>query len=578
MAKTIKDVTFKVKAENATAEGLDEVKQSVQETAEETGSSMRNLVPEETGKGLIELNSKAQQAAGVMGTLGGEVGQVAGAATALGGQLSEVIGGFTTFQLTLIGTAAAVVAVGAAMFEWATGPLKAAEEGLQKANQEAQGVTDSFEAAEQTAIDAAAGLDSWDLEARKLKATKSDLETSIGRLKNEMADFSDVGRASFGDVQKAGEFFGKDLRNIVDLQGQTMAGWGAISKAAIEGSTRWKELNAELRTAETEIQKINRALSVRIPMARAFEQAAKDAIEAEAAAEKRKAEAIAKRQRLLRIQQDAELKAMQEGMALDAKEIARQDALQLKEFKDAQEFDAKIIANQEGLNRHLAELENQQALDRELRQDARLQRQADLERKFAEAEKKRLDESTKAFQEAEKRKQDAIANSIALASGAANTAVEMAGMFDLFGEASAKSEEERAKAEAKRLALTNAIKAATEIAEGVAALAMIPPNPFSAAQHFLAASLYGAAAIKAGAAIGGGGGGAAGGGGLGVGGGRAFEGEKPPREQAEGEASGNVIVYVYGHQILGTDAGRMLDNEIQSYRTHQFPGNEQERF
>lgn len=548
MATRLGKVGFRVYVKDATKEGLDSVKTNVKTAATEAGGAMSQLVPEKTGKALTRLNEKTEKARQLMTAFGGEVGQVAGTVTFYGGTIASVVGGFNKFELGAIAAVGAVVSLGFALYKMATGPLDDAIKKLDEAKKSADEMISSWDSAVTATLDAALGLDKWGQEARKLRADKRELEDSVRKVTVEMDKM----------VTAAGDL-------------------GIVSAEVVKTSTAYKKLNADLADAKFRISDINHELSTGITTIRAVEAAERKKNEAARSADKAREDRSRKWQAFQKSQDAANLKALQAGAALDEKITKDQEAARLKDFIEGQKFDAAIIKSQNDREAAVAgNLENWLALKEQL-EEAAFTRRVAITNRLAAYDARMAAEALRRTEANERRKREAIKRSLQFAATVSDQAVQMADMFDLFGVASAKSEEERAKAEGKRLAVVNAIKAATEIAESVAAYARL--DPLGGTLHALAATLYGAAAVKAGMAAGGGA--AAGGAAAGAASERTRfrEGEAPgTAERATEAARGVVVINVYGHQVFGSDSGRFFDREIESYRSHQYPGAESERF
>ncbi len=546
MAETIKDVTFKLKTEEETAEGLADATKSVVTAAEDAGAKMDEVVSDKAARNFNSLNKEATAARGALALVGGEAGTMAGRAITMANALRSAAGGFGVISLSIVGIVGAI------------GTFVAALNWLKKEQEEHR----------KTIKDHTDAMDGYARELEKLALMTQGI---VGQnLIMELA-FQDLEAAKV--LADAAEQEFNRLKKIFDETGKGL-------EATYQARLTFTDKMRTLRETESavEVEQGRKDEEVRVRRIKQDEDAAKR----DAEREKQKQDRIL-RERLawLKRLQDTEdkylLDKLQRGNEFDAELRKQQEAADLQAFLEGNEKDAALMQNEKDVAEFRMKLIRDTAEAQFKLEEENFNRRVRIEQNQIALEEKMADERRRIFEENEKRRQQMIKQSIALASNAAMTAVEMAGMFDLFGEASAKSEEEKAKAEAKRLAVVNAIKAATEIAEGVAAGARL--DFFGMAQHFLAASLYTAAAIKA-ASGGGGGGGAGGAAGGTAERGRFRERDGPTtREEAEQEARGVVIINVYGHQIIGSEnAGRQFDRDIESYRSHQFPGAESERF
>jgi hypothetical protein len=549
MATKIRDVMFQVKVKDSTSEGLNQVKQNVKQSSQEAGAAMSTLVPEKTGKALTRLNEKTEKARQLTTAFGGALGQTAGSFVFYGGTVASVVGGFNRFELGAIAGTAAVVALGAAIIKMVTGPLSDATKKLAEARKALQSTSDEWDRATQAIFDAAAGLDEWDIKRREFSSKQLALNDQIANTRRQM----DMMKNSAGGAIR---FF---------------------SGVAVESTEAWQILENTLRASQKELDAVDEKLSTGLATARAVKERKEADDKAEAERIKRREDRFRRRKALREKEENDLIRRLQRGVELDEQIGRKQEEDARRRFLAGQQEDARIIAQQDETNRRLHESNLQAFLQGNILDEKIGEQQKRAADRKIQEEKRAAEASAQAIIDAERRKQAAIQKSIQLAATVGDTAVQMAGMFDLFGEASAKSEEEKAKAESKRLAVVNAIQAATQIASGVAAIAA--GQPFAAATHFLAATLYSAAAIKAGISAGGGGG--AGGAAVGTATERARfrEGGAPTEaETAEEQARGAIVINVFGHQVFGSDSGRFFDREIQQFRDHQFPGADSERF
>jgi hypothetical protein len=147
--------------------------------------------------------------------------------------------------------------------------------------------------------------------------------------------------------------------------------------------------------------------------------------------------------------------------------------------------------------------------------------------------------------------------------------IQVAAMFDLFGEKSAKNEEERARAVGMRLGFENMIMAATETARAVSSWPDVP----SMVMHGIGAALHTAAMVKCfadPAAAGGFSSPSSGG----AGGSAAAHGAQMARDAAdkrEAKESGGVVINIYGNQINAEGADRLFAEGAARWAKKQKP-------
>jgi hypothetical protein len=160
---------------------------------------------------------------------------------------------------------------------------------------------------------------------------------------------------------------------------------------------------------------------------------------------------------------------------------------------------------------------------------------------------------------------------IDVAQAGAQATLQVAGIFDLFGAKSAKSEKERAEAVGMSLGFENMIMAATETARAVASFAAYQYP--AGAMHTIAAALHTAAMIKCfsdPASAGGFSSPSAGG----AGGSAAAHGAQMARDAAdkrEAKESGGVVINIYGNQINAEGADRLFAEGAARWAKKQKP-------
>lgn len=202
---------------------------------------------------------------------------------------------------------------------------------------------------------------------------------------------------------------------------------------------------------------------------------------------------------------------------------------------------------------------------------------ADIERDYYKQKEEWRKEDLQAQREYERARRESVRQWIDVSQAGMDATMQVAGMFDLFGEKSAKSEEERAKAVGMRLGFENIIMAATETAKAVASFE-VPPV---AIMHGIAAALHTAAAIKCFAdpkSAGGFSASSPGGGGYGA---SAQSGAQWTRDAIESskkkDASNGIVINIYGNQINADGADKLFAEGVERWRKQQNPGSKSGR-
>lgn len=196
----------------------------------------------------------------------------------------------------------------------------------------------------------------------------------------------------------------------------------------------------------------------------------------------------------------------------------------------------------------------------------------ELRDKFDQDEKDRKEKEKKGFQ-------DRVNLAMNYAQLGASTTMGIMSTLDIFGEASAKTEEERTRATAKRLVVENLLNALTQTALGIASWAAPP----IAAAHFAAAAMHYVAMAKAiamgGAVAGASTGGGSPGGASGAGAYHAPSFSDVARDKEEGSKQ-SLVIYVYGHQFLSNNiaSGEDLVKRINLWDKNQNPGKTWDKF
>lgn len=273
---------------------------------------------------------------------------------------------------------------------------------------------------------------------------------------------------------------------------------------------------------------------------------------------------------------------------LAAQEKANREALQLEreqyqafeKLKDEQSelLAQEYAANVEASNKRLAAAERVAQLLDELDQqinryhEDRLNAKYAIQEKLAAREEKLLKEAAAREEEEARKRKERTLQWIDTAEAGMGASIQIAGMFDLFGEKSAKNEEERARAVGVRMGFENIIAAATETAKAVASF----ENPPAAVMHAIAAALHTAAAVKCFAdpsSVGGASGATPTGGAVSSGQQQAMQWarESEDRKRKLEGTGGGVTINIYGHQINAQGADREFANGVARWYKQQNP-------
>jgi hypothetical protein len=523
----IKKATFVIEGKDDTKKATDSAKRNVKAAANEMGRSMKSagFVTDKTGRALSQFNEKTEKGRQLLTTFGGALGGAAGQAVYYGGTLSYVVGRFSLLELGVMGAVAAVTAIGVAMYNQVIGPLDDAQEALKKTTEETNKLRIANEKLLEKMDLAKLGFTDFDFIILKTKRQRTELILQIANMEDKLKELNERNAAARTVAWTLGEF------------GETAEG---IAKAKNELAL----LNAELKDME-ERARIKK-LPALVPITEETE--------------------VERKTRVKKFEDRRKERERELGAARDV--ILQREAQEAKERLALAEFDrrkkeqreralnaeaARLLAHHD----HLADLEAAASKER-------------LDRERAEAE-----EIARIQEEQMRKREQSIRNAMDLAKESINVSAQLGDMFDLWGVSAAKSEKEREKAEAKRLATISAIKMAFEIAEAAAAFAS--QRYGEGAQHVLAAALYGATLGKALAGMAGGGAGAAAG--TGAGAARTRGPDLTTREEAEQEARQNVTINIFGHFITDTrDADRVFFEGARNFETNQRPGRDRGRF
>jgi hypothetical protein len=529
MAET--DVEYRVTARDDTKKGLNKAKQSFKSASKDISKSSGRMVPAELGDRMGQFNEKTEKMRQLINLTGTSMGKMTGELVYYGGTLSSVAGKFSLVEIGIFAVTAAVAILGSVL----------------------GGVSDEQER--------------WN---NYLDATEKKLR-KVTEANNKWLESQKLQREGWTEHEKRLLELGKiqdDNKTRVDEATEALRKYADENTTALEKLTdpKWREHFDDY--PDELVSNWTRAFMIMGDAQRNYVKIHKDYTEKvlddeyklEQDRKKLAAEAYKRRwEKIFKLQEAArkEREALQEAARKEAEQRLAQD--QKRELQDLVALDDRRRRNIEAYGK----INDSIAAGERAKYDKIVYWEDRISKATEDAQRERLEKQNEYIQ-----------NTISLASQALDVGTQIAGMLDLFGEASAKSEQERAKAAGKRLAFENTIKAATEVAESVAAFARF--DFWGGAQHALAATLYTAAAIKA-AAGGAGGGGRGAAGGAGAGGARGPV-ERPERAAAGGEGRGAVIIYVAGHQVFGTDAGRLFEDDINRYRDSINPGRTQEGF
>jgi len=194
---------------------------------------------------------------------------------------------------------------------------------------------------------------------------------------------------------------------------------------------------------------------------------------------------------------------------------------------------------------------------------------ASIDKKSWKDKKKNRQQDLESQKEDEDKRREAVKQWIDVAQAGMESTIQVAAMFDLFGEKSAKNEEERARAVGMRLGFENMIMAATETARAVSSW----PDAPSMVMHGIGAALHTAAMVKCfadPAAAGGFSSPSSGG----AGGSAAAHGAQMARDAAdkrEAKESGGVVINIYGNQINAEGADRLFAEGAARWAKKQKP-------
>lgn len=438
---------------------------------------------------------------------------------------SYIIGRFSFLELGIMAGVAAVAAIGVALYNSLIGPLNDAQEALGKTIEEVDKLTSStadlLEKLELTKL----GFTDADFAVLKHKRKRTELLLKIAGLEDKLADQRtsalklSVVMMLKEDVQSKEQLARAEARlEIIKDQITALEKLAEAEKLPALVPIGTEEAKGRARGFAAEAERF------RARKERERQQEAAEFVKNRAAREKR-----------AQIMADWEIE-------WERKEAARKERALTAEA-------ARLLRH----HNHLADLE------------------AAARKKSLALEKKQADDLARIQEEQMKKREQSIQNQLALAEQSIGIASQIGDMFDLWGVSAAKSEREREKAEAKRIATISALNMALEIARAAAAYPNIPEM----AAHALAATLFAVSLGKAVASLSGAG---AGGGGAGAGGGRARTPDITTREEAEQEAKQGITINVFGHQIFGRDGDRIFWEGVRDYDNAQRPGRDREAF
>jgi hypothetical protein len=523
----IKKATFIIEGKDDTKKATDSAKRNVKSAAREMGRSMQSaaLVTDRTGARLSAFNERTEKMRQLLSATGTAAGGAAGEIAFYGGTMAAVVGKFGVAEIAILGVGAAIAGMGLAITA-VLGPLNDAQEELKKTTEETNKLRIANEKLLEKMDLVKLGFTEFDFTIVKAKQKRTELQLDLAKLQTRLVELSQSNRLVRDVAFTLGEFGEtvdgiKKARNEIELlnaQIKEMEERAEIKKLpALVGITEETETERKARVKRFEDRQKERERDLGI---------ARDVILMREAQEAKERLALAEHDRRKKVQRERALNA----------EAAR------------------LLAHHD----HLADLE------------------ASARKKRLDAERKEAEELKKIQEEQLRAREQSIKNALDLAQQSVNISGQIGDMFDLWGVSAAKSEKEREKAEAKRIATLSAINMALELARAAAAYARY--DFVAGAGHTLAVALYAATLGKALAGAAGGGAGAAGGAGGGAGRTRT-PADLTTRDEAEDLARQAVVINVFGHQFFDTrDADRAIFEGNRNFQNNQQPGRDQGRF
>lgn len=444
MADVTKNVDVNIRARDRTQQGVKRATQSMRAAATDVRRSTQTMVSDQAGRSLSQFNEKTEKGRQLLVAFGGAVGGAAGNVVYYAGTLSYVIGRFKVWELAIMAVTAVI----------------------------------------------------------------GGLVWALTRASDEEKKWNDYIASSSTELKKLTE----NADNFIRSQRQMREGWSSAEVMALSfreeldrHHRKLKEVMADIKKWEDEAPAID-VLEKRYPshlvgafatalhnMSKAYQgnkklleehaNAVGHSIDKEIAAENERDKEAAKREAERKRRERERLELLKARSMMDQT---------IPLFEEDQR-------TREARERWLSSI-NDTFLSAQDQVEGWWNENADRKEKILQGQlamqKKYLEDSIKAEEEAERRRRDIIEGTIDTVSASMDAVTQVADMYDLFGEASAKSEKERARAVGQRLAFVNTVEALTETARSIASFAAF--DFFGGTQHALAAAAHWAAAAAAG--------------------------------------------------------------------------------
>jgi len=439
-----KNVDVNIRARDKTKKGVQQATRNLRSAAADVRRSTSTMVSEQAGRSLSQFNEKTEKGRQLLVAFGGAVGGAAGNVVYYAGTLSYVVGRFKLWELAIMAVTAVIGGL-----VWMLTRQSEQEKEWNKRLETSKKRLDQLTASVDQFIAAQnQNIEGWSAAERKLSEVNDELESQHRNYQQAIKDIKE-----WENSAPAIEVLEKQYpEHLVRAYWQSLLGLGQAQKM----STKLVEVDAKVKE-------------------KAFDAELKRQQEEEKKEAQRRAQELARKKDL-------------EAQSMLSQTIPMFERDQRKLGAFYHWYEGWLVSIEDA---YANSTDNIHRMMEENADRAEKVRRNEIQR-YLDDVQKQID----ADEAAAKKREENIGHTVDMVSTALDATAQLTEIYDLFGESSAKTAKERARAEGMRLAFINTIDALTETALAAGAYAI--GDIFGGTQHAIAAGLHWAAAAAAG--------------------------------------------------------------------------------